>query len=116
MFVSEATSQSFDDSMVPVLGPVCVSMLHLHLSSWASDPAPRCSFLKDLPGPSAVSWALCPLPSTAIDLPIMAMFPKLYPVEDDTRAIFHRIHGQKVLEWIQGLCCKFSLYPELHLD
>lgn len=96
---------------------LCVSLcFHLHLLSWLSDPVPRCSFLKDLPGPSAVSWALCPPPSSAIGLPIMAMFLKLYPVEDDTSDIFHRIHGQKGLEWIQGLCCKFSLYPEFHLD
>lgn len=92
---------------------LCVSLcFHLYLSSWASDPAPRCSFLKYLPGPSVVSWALCPPPSYAIDLPIMAMLLKLYPVEADSSAIFHRIHGQKVLEWILGLCCKFSLYPE----
>lgn len=95
---------------------LCVSLcFHPHLSLWVSDPAPRCSFLKDWPGPSVVSWALCP-PSSAFDLPIMAMVLKLYPVKDDTSAIFHRIHGQKVLEWILGLCCKFSLYPELHLE
>lgn len=68
------------------------------------------------PGSSVVSWALCPPPTSAIDLPLMVMFLKLYPVEADTSAIFHRIRSQKVLEWILGLCCKLSLYPELHLE
>lgn len=83
---------------------------------WVSDLVPRCFSLRDPPGPSVLSWALCLPPSSDIDLPIMAMFLKLYPVEADSSAVVHRIHGQKVLESILGLYCKFTLYLELYLE
>lgn len=85
MTVFEAIFQSSHGSKVLVLSPVYASIL------WASHPAPRCSFLKDPPGPSVVSWTLCPPPLLDIDLPIMAMFLKLSPVETDTSAVFHRM-------------------------
>lgn len=95
----------------------CVSLcLHLHLSPLGVWSSTQVLFPE---GPTwPLSSVLGSLSSSFIllDLPIMAMFLKLYPVEADSSAVVHRIHGQKVLESILGLYCKFTLYLELYLE
>lgn len=69
MFVSEATSQSFDDSMVPVLGPVC-----LYAFTYTS----HLGHLIQRPG--ALSWRNYLVPQLCLGLCVLFLhLPLIFP-------------------------------------